>query len=99
MHHYAILQRWPGDKAETLAMEYPPDKEDECKNMFYAMRKSAFKLKHPVEYRMVELPGEIQYPGKEEDDRRKALGVKQIIIAQGLIHDIIPYEVQKDIKE
>jgi len=88
--YYAILQKWEGENAETLCMEYPIDKKKECERMFSSLRKCAYKKKQPCDYRIVELDGEIQYPEKSEVDRRKALGVQNIIITNGKVYDDVP---------
>lgn len=95
--HLAILQRWDGDNSESLLFQYSIEKELEAKSMYEKLKKEAKKKKMPVTYRMIELDGEIQYEGKAEDEMRKSLGVKQIIIQDGKIHNVIPHATQKDI--
>jgi hypothetical protein len=96
--YYAILQRWEGEPTDTLCMQYPAEKKDECQRMFESLKKEAYKQKHPVTYRLIELDGEMQYAGKELQDWRKKNNVDKIIIANGKIHEDIPLYVQKDMK-
>jgi len=88
--YYVILQKWEGDDTESLCMEYQPEHKDECDRMFQRLRLVAAKKKQPVTYRIVELDGELQYPGKEDVDRRKALGVQNVIITNGKVYDDVP---------
>lgn len=97
--YYAILQRWEGERTETLCMEYPSEKKEECMRMFQSLKKEAHKAKHQVSYRLVELDGEMQYTGKKLQDWRKENEVDRIIIADGKIHEDIPVYVQKDLKK
>ena len=61
-NHLAILQRWEGDDTETLCVQYPKEREEECLNVFNDMKKNAYKRKLPVTYRMIELDGKIEMP-------------------------------------
>jgi len=90
MKHLAILQKWDGDDAETLCMEYLMERKEECDRMIKSLIREAYKKKHPVRYRLVELDGELQYPGKSEVDRRKAMGVQNIILTGGKVYDDVP---------
>ena len=96
--HYAILQKWDGEDSETLCLQYPEEKKQECERMFKSLRATAAKKKQPVSYRIVELPGEMDYDGKSEVDRRKREGIKSIIITQGKIYDDVPVHLQIDKK-
>jgi len=94
--YFAILQRWDGEKAESLFMEYPFDKKAECMRMLESVRRDAYQNKDPVTYRLIELDGEMQYEGKETVERRKREGVDQIILTGGKIHENVPLYIQKD---
>ncbi len=96
--YYAILQRWEGEQSDTLCLEYPLDKKDECMRMYSGLVKDAHLQKDRVVYRIVELDGELQYPGKDLQDWRKKNNVNRIIIANGKIHEDIPSFIQKDIE-
>jgi len=96
--HYAILQKWDGEEMETLCLQYPTEKKQECDRMFNSLRKTAAKKKQPVTYRIVELDGEMDYDGKDEVDRRKREGINSIIITQGKIYDDVPVHLQVDKK-
>jgi hypothetical protein len=97
--YFAILQRWEGEPAETLCMEYPAEKNDECLRMFQSLKKEAYKAKHPVTYRLVEMDGEMNYANKDLVEWRKKNNVDRIIITNGKIHEDIPVYVQKDLKK
>lgn len=97
--YYAILQKWEGERSESLCMEYPAEKKDECLRMFKSLKKEAYRAKHPVTYRLVELDGDMKYTGKRLQDWRKDNEVDKIIIANGKIHEDIPLYVQKDLKK
>jgi len=88
--YYAILQKWEGEKTDSLCMEYQPDKFDECVRMVESLRRTANQKKQPCIYTMIELDGELDYPGKADVDRRKALGVQNIIITNGKVYDDVP---------
>jgi len=96
--YYAILQKWQGEKTDNLLLEFDYDKKGECERTLDVLRKTAYTNKTPVEYRMIELDGEMQYEGKELHDWRKRNKVERIMIQQGEIYEDIPTYVQKDIK-
>lgn len=96
--YYIILQRWEGEDTESSCMEYPPEKKDECMRMFTSLKKNAYQHKDRVEYRLVELDGEMQYAGKALQDWRKKNKVDKVIIQGGQITDNIPHLIEKDIK-
>ena len=91
---YLILERWPGDSAENLLFQFQT--EPEAKRMFTSLKTDANKNRSPAQYRMVELEGEVQYEGKAAHDERKALGVKQILIQDGKIYNIMPDNTIRD---
>ena len=97
--HFAILQRWEGDNSETVCLEYQHEMKEECVRMFEHLCMMSYKLKHHVTYRLIELDGEMQYPGKDMVDFRKKNDVHQIIVANGRVYDDIPVYVQRDLRK
>ena len=96
--HFAILQKWDGESQESICMEYPEEKKEECLRMVEGLRRSAKKNKYPVKYRLVELDGVMNYEGRKEDEDRKRNKVDRIIVTNGKIIDDIPLYVQRDLK-
>jgi len=99
MKHLAVMQRWDGEKQQTICLEYPMEKKDECLRAFETLKKDAHKRKFPVTYTLIEIEGEMQYIGKDIVDFRKKHNVDRIIIANGTIYDDIPVYVQRDMKK
>jgi len=93
--HLAILEKWEGDHTFTLMFQAPKEKEDECKRTLERLRKDAHKNKTPVEYKMIELDGEIEQPemrlGAGQKDRK-------IIIPTGRYKGAEIY-LERDVKE
>ena len=93
--HLAILQKWEGDLTFTLLFQAPQEKEDECKRTLERLRKEAYEKKMPVEYKMIELDGEIEQPGLREGSGNKD---RKIIIPTGRYKGAEIY-LERDVKE
>jgi len=76
--HLAILQKWEGESTFTLLFQAPKEKEDECIRTLNRLRRDAYKAKVPVEYKMIELDGEVPPPQTEREEMER-----KIIIPSG----------------
>ena len=60
MKHLAILQRWKCDETFTLMFQAPMEKKDTCVSTLEALQKESYQKKIPVEYKMIELDGDVR---------------------------------------
>lgn len=75
--HVGILQKWEGDRTFTLLFQAPQEKEEACKTYLQRLKKEAHDRNLPVEYKMVQLDGEMNADLAKQEERKK------IIVPQG----------------
>ena len=97
--HVAILERWQGDQTFNLLFQAEGHRKHECTNTLERLQRDAYKNKTPVEYKMIELDGEIVLPKQAPlGDASSRQPERKIIIPNGDYKGMEIY-LERDIRE